>query len=484
MRGWLALDKRSLGLFRISVGLVLILDVVLRFLHFKVHYTNVGFLPLRDYLIQPDLTYRRWSIFYLNDNPTFVFLLLIGFLFTSVCLTVGYKTRLAGWLCLILLLGVYRRNPVLNNSGDIYLPLLMLWGNFLPWGDAFSLDNPREVSSDEAYYSAFPGFCYLIQVANLYWFTAVLRLGPEWQVDYSALYQALHLEALSTPLAPYLLLCGTDFLAAITWATIMLEIFGPVLLFLPSYYFRILGVVFIVSFHLGILSTLFIPVFALACTAGPIGLLPAKFWDSRIGGPLSRFLDRIFSALSEKVGRTTTGIPWTKLPRRLVDLSNKLYPWLTLPLVSLTVFYLWWGIHWPDDRSFLTSTLKSLSLDQRWGMFSPSPVGAMGWEVARARTKSGKEVNLITGLPYSENAEELANAKSLVDYRWRSFRVSIAAEKYAYTGTYLKYLAQQWDLRHPDDPVVSAQYIYLPETYPKHYLLGEQLREVMSEYHK
>ena len=140
MKGWLCLDKRSLAFFRICLGLILLLDIVLRSLHFRAHYTREGLFPLQSYLIQPDLTQRRWSVFFMNDSPLFVGLLLMFFFLCALSLTVGYRTRLVGWLCWVLLLGVYRRNPVVNNAGDIYLPLLLLWGNFLPWGEYFSLD--------------------------------------------------------------------------------------------------------------------------------------------------------------------------------------------------------------------------------------------------------------------------------------------------------------------------------------------------------
>lgn len=482
MRQWLALDKRSLALMRIALGLVLTLDILLRLIPFRAHYTNEGIFPLKDYLFQPDLTYRRWSVFYMNDNPWFVLCLFGLFLLATLALTAGYRTRAAGWVCLVLLWGIYRRNPVLNNSGDYYMPLLLLWGNFLPWGEAFSLDSRRRLDSDGAYYSAFPGFCYLIQVANLYWFTAVLRTGPEWQVSYSALYYALHLYSISTSFAPYCLLMGTTLMAFFTWATIMLEIFGPVLLLIPSQYSRLAGVILIMCFHLGIMSTLLIPVFALVCTIGPLGLLPPMFWESRLGRGLAERLSGLFERWQARLGLSEA--EQTKEPGLWGKRARAAYPWITVPLMGLTTFVLWWGIHWPDDRSALTSTLRAFSLDQRWGMFSPAPLQAIGWEAARARTESGKEVNLITGKPFTDKVEDYANACALWDYRWRSFRLSIDAEKYSHTALYLRYLAKEWDKEHPADKVVAAQYVYCPESFPAHFLLGEQYREVMSEYHK
>lgn len=482
MSNWLALDKRSLGLLRILFGLLLALDVLLRGLHFRAFYTSEGIIPLKVYLLTTSLEQRRWSLFYGNDTPLIVGLVLVLFFFAALALAAGYRTRLVGWICLILLLGVYRRNPIANNGGDAYIPLILMWCNFIPWGEAFSVDSNRELDEDKARYSALPGFFYLIQVGILYWFSAVLRTGPEWQVDFSALYYALHIDTLNTGLAPYLLLMGTDLLALITFLTIVLEMVGPVLLLVPNAASRTLGVLLIMAFHLGILVTLLIPIFALACTIAPLGLLPSAVWESKLGVRLEAFLRGLFERLRVRFPRLVA--PPAREDSRAAAVSRKIYPWLTVPIMVLSLLHLNWGVRKPTERFFLSNLVKQFSLDQFWGMFSPSPVREMHWQSVRALTESGEEINLVTGKKYSTRLQDFRNSTTLPDYRWRVFLQNPAMSQRSYPQLYLNYVIKEWDREHPDNRVVAAQFVSQRRSNPPHFLLGEVSQLVLAEYHR
>jgi len=480
---WLALDKRSLGLFRICLGLVLTLDVILRGIHFRAHYSSEGLFPLKFFLIQPDLSQRRWSFLFMGDTPLFVGLFFLFFLVCAVCLTLGVKTRWTGWLCWILILSVYRRNPVLNNGGDIYLPLMLLWGNFIPWGDRFSVDSRKGDEEQGELHHSLGGFCYLMQVAILYWFSAVLREGPEWQVDYSALYYGMHLGQINYPTADWMLLLGSDALAVITFLTIFLEAFGPFLLVVPSQWLRLIGVFLIVSFHLGILVTMFIPVFGSVCMVGPIGLLPGLFWDNRWGRRLQEAFERFFDSVRSRFPSSFLEAP--QLPQRMRRLGG-VYQATAVVALGLSIFYLYWGmpIERADQRNPLTGTLKALSLDQRWGMFSPHPANRTGYPSAPGRTRSGEVVDLFTWDEYSEALEDLPVAKEFWNYRWAAFHMSVEARREEHVPFYLEYLARRWDEAHPDNPIVAAQYRYHPHQVNQGYLLGDRDTIVVGEYHR
>ena len=470
---WLALDKRSLGLFRICLGLILTVDILVRATHFCSHYTQSGFFPLDQYLYQPDITYRRWSLLYINDTPLFVGLFFAFFLFSALSLTVGYRTRVAGWICWACVLSVFRRNPVVNNSGDVYLPLLLMWANFLPWGERFSLDQDRDEESDGNLYSRFPGFCYLAQVGILYWFSAVLRVGKEWQGDDSALYYALNLDNYQTALAPYMLTLGAEPLALLTWLTLFLEIFGPVLLLLPSQWARLASVLLIISFHFGIVINIDIYVFAIVCMVGPLGLLPSLVWENRWGKRVSSSLTQFFSSLPGSTPRKAgpVGRGW----------RTKLYWLLPYPIMAVTVFNLWWTIDWPEDRNVLTGTLKSLSLDQRWGMFSPKPPDTVGHCTMQATTRSGKEINLVTGEPFLDEPRQSYHYPW--NYRWRAFERGVVVRRgEGHAQMYLRYLVAGWNEEHPDDPVMRARWVYYVRTIPKDYLLEESGKDTLGEY--
>ena len=470
---WLALDKRSLGFFRICLGLILVGDILIRAVHYGAHYTQNGFLPLDQYLSQPDITYRRWSLLYLNDTPLFVGLFFAFFLLSALSLTVGYRTRLAGWICWACVLSVVRRNPVVNNAGDVYLPLLLMWANFLPWGERFSLEQDRDDESQGNLYSRFPGFCYLIQVGILYWFSAVLRVGKEWQVDDSALYYALNLDNYQTALAPYMLTVGAEPLAFLTWVTLFLEIFGPILLLLPSQWARLVSVLLIVSFHFGIVANIDIYVFALVCMVGPLGLLPPLVWENRWGKRVCSSLTRFFSSFPGLAPKNAVPVGRGRLA--------KLYWLLPYVLLPLTIFNLWWTIDRPEERNVLTGTLKALSLDQRWGMFSPKPPDSVGQCTMQATTRSGRVINLVSQLPFLDQPEQFYPYPW--NYRWRAFERGVVIRRgEGHAQMYLRYLAHRWNEAHPDDPIVRARWLYNVRTIPKDYLLEERGKDTLGEY--
>lgn len=477
---WLALDKRSLGLFRICLGLTLLGDILLRVTHFCAHYSQTGFLPLKHYLYQPDLTFRRWSLLYLNDSPLFVGLFFLFFFVAAFCLTVGYRTRLAGWICWACILSVFRRNPVINNSGDVYLPLLIMWANFLPWGERFSVSQTPEERPGGNLFTNFPAFCYLCQVGMLYWFSAVLRIGKEWQVDGNALYYALSLQNYQTLLAPYMLVLGSGLLAFVTFATLYLEILGPILLLVPSQWARLISVLLIMSFHIGIVMNLDIYVFAIVCSVGPIGLLPPLIWENRLGSRAERtitgfFSGKMWSKLRSARPTTRDGGVWFK----------RVYQFLPYPIMGFTIFSLWWTIHWPEDRHLLTGTMKAFSLDQRWGMFSPKPPDSVGLCSMQAVTRSGKEVNLATQDAYTQPTENFQPYPYPWNYRWRAFERGVIIRRgESHAQLYLRYLASRWNQAHPEDPVVRARWVYHVKTIPTDYLLEEKGEDVISVYHQ
>ena len=53
--------------------------------------------------------------------------------------------------------------------------------------------------SDNQYVSL-AGFAYVCQVFYVYFFSALLKSSPEWNGDFTALYYALSLEHIVTPL--------------------------------------------------------------------------------------------------------------------------------------------------------------------------------------------------------------------------------------------------------------------------------------------
>ena len=457
------LDKRSLGILRISLGLVLIADILNRFSYFKAHYTYLGVAPLAQFLSHPAISRRPWSLFYLSDSPFWVAVLFLAYFLAACALTVGYRVRWAGWICWIMAVSIDRRGPLLGDGGVQYMIYLLMWGNFMPWGERFGV----EASSDkETDYRSLAGFCYIVQVGILYWFSAVLRVGKEWQVEVSALYYAMYIDPLTTALGQHLPVLGLTFLSFFTAATLLFEIFGPILLFLPSTKIRLATVVLIVSFHLGIVASLKIPFFAFVCVAAALGLLPPAFWNWEPARRGESALVRMFTRLRVYFDSTNSQTRTSKIQAGIYDA-------VPVALLLVVLIQLGAGTRQSNPQTPVSGLARVLNLNQYWGMFSPYPLNFVGWESAVARTLSGREVTLL----------DKGERDSWAEARWTLFHVSLGKERPREVELYLNYLVERWNREHPEDPVRIAQYRYHPKFSRPNYLLRPAGDQVLGEYH-
>src|SRR5207302_9988395 len=107
------------------------------------------------------------------------------------------------------LLSLHNRNPMILQGGDVLLRMLLFWGMFLPLGVRYSLDallKPSTLAPQATRVFSVATVAMLLQVAFMYWFSVFLITDPVWFGDYTAIYYALSLDHLVTPLGNSLLL--------------------------------------------------------------------------------------------------------------------------------------------------------------------------------------------------------------------------------------------------------------------------------------
>ena len=100
-------------------------------------YSSVGVLPTPLHL------QTAWGAFTLFDafvSPVELQVLWVVMAVNAVCLMVGYRTRLAQVVALVLHTGMNGRVLLIENGGYVVNNILLLWTVFLPLGDRFSVD--------------------------------------------------------------------------------------------------------------------------------------------------------------------------------------------------------------------------------------------------------------------------------------------------------------------------------------------------------
>lgn len=425
-----SIDLRSLALFRIVVGLLLLGDLAVRSQDLVAHYTDQGVLPLaavREHPYGRMLSYL--SLHFLNGSEAWATLLFGLAALCAFALVVGFRTRAAAFASWLLLLSVQHRNPLVIYGGDNFLAVALFWCLFVPLGARWSLDARGGRGSRASVAFSWGSVGLLVQIAAIHWFSALHKRSAEWYLDGTAVSYALHLDHLVRPLG--LALREHDLLLRlVTHGTIVLELVGPLLLFSPWRFvlLRMLAIAGFVGLHLGIGVTLALLHFSWICAATMVVYLPPWFWD--VGLPrVRRWLGFDADAASG--------------PRRAGGSTGELSRPARAVAAGALAFVLGWNtvsLHpaWRravEEQPVLQALMlpwQLLRLGQVWSMFSPHPPRATPWNVVEGRLADGRRVDLLWGRPVPPSFDEPRRPQ---DYypsgRWERIFANAATSEYA-----------------------------------------------------
>jgi predicted DCC family thiol-disulfide oxidoreductase YuxK len=152
---------------------------------------------------------------------------------------------------------------------------------FLPWGAVFSVDSAwQDEPPTASEYVSIGSAGYVIQIVCVYLFSAILKSGAEWWTQGSAIYYALNIDYLATPLGKALQELPYRLIKVMTWSVLLLEICAPLLLLYPgkTKWVRWAGALGIVALHLSISSVLFVGIFPIIGITAMSFFLPSEFW--------------------------------------------------------------------------------------------------------------------------------------------------------------------------------------------------------------
>src|SRR5262249_2097559 len=124
------------------------------------------------------------------------------------------------------------------------------------------------------------GVALLLQVAFVYAFSVAMKSGKEWRTEYSAVYYALSIEQMSTPVGR-LLLHFPKLLPLLTRMALIGEAVVPALLLRPVWSGRVrpFGVFRVRALHLAFGLSIRLGHFPFICFLAVLALLPAWFWE-------------------------------------------------------------------------------------------------------------------------------------------------------------------------------------------------------------
>lgn len=277
------IDLRSLALFRICMAILIILDLIIYSQEIETFYSDYGVIPRSLSLSKLTKTWL-FSLHFLSGTVQIqAALFVIAGLF-AIALLVGYRTKLATFMSLVLMTSLHVRNEIILDGGDQWLRLMLFWSMFLPLGACYSIDSALNSSVEKVPKQIFSAGTIALfgQLILVYWTTGTLKLHSDSWSSGNAVYYMFNLIQYSTQIREDLLrLLSPEHFKIITYFVLWLWILGPILFFSPilTLPFRTIAIVAFSILHLSFYFTLDLGTFPFKSIIAMIPLIPTQPWD-------------------------------------------------------------------------------------------------------------------------------------------------------------------------------------------------------------
>jgi len=449
------LDLRSLALFRMALGVLVLMDLAGRVPGMRAHYTDEGVLP-RSLLVS-SVSQWRWSLMKLDGSYGFQVVVFIGAALACIGLIAGYRTQVMAVLVWIFLFSIQVRNPMVSSAADTLLRLMVFWGMLLPLGAMWSLDAryQRERPAVSRAFLSVAGAGLILQIAMMYWFTAWMKSGDQWREDGTALYLATGAGQLTRPFGVFIHQFP-DLLKVLTFASLFFEFLIPFLLFWPlgRGWVRLAGIAGILGFHGGIALMMDVGIFPWVNTLSMMALLPALFWD--------RLVPQALGVVRSRAGRLRDWLP--ELPRRDNAGGERRLaanPFVNAFAAFCLVYVFLYNLttvsdfRLPQESRPVTYTL---GMYQKWSMFAPYPPLSTSWYSIRGYMEDGRAINLLPNVvhddfsdivPFSVFEPDNIPDGYYYDKFWRKYFDAVTDDGYGpEQEAFAVYACSRWNAEH------------------------------------
>lgn len=393
-------DTRSLAAFRIALGVTLLIDLVHRAGSIELFYTDAGVYPVAAY----EATYGQYtglSIHALSGDLWFQQLLFVVAGVFAVAYMLGYRTRLVGFISLVLLLSLQARNPAALNGGDRLLRIVLIVAQVAPLGERWSIDALRRGTARSSI-ASFGTVAVLLQPIVVFSSNAILKhRGENWYAG-DALEIALRNDVMTIYLGNHIVEYAS-LLTVLNYIWVTLLAGSAVFLLVPIGRLRSAAALAYMGTFAGMLVTMTIGIFPLALIAAMMPFLTAPFWDA-VGRRLSRWADRLPTA--DQLG--PLGRP--PIERRLLtklrnhgheSIATYVSAYAKSLLTIVGVLVVAWMLVFAGADVYeydLPDEIDSPHLDQQnWGLYAPDPTEGYSWYVLKAGVGTDRVVVDLPG---------------------------------------------------------------------------------------
>lgn len=427
LRHRLGIDPRALAAFRVSLGVVLLADLALRARNLVAFYTDVGVLP-RSTLADAYPLGARLSLHAVSGDAWVVGTLFLLAAVAAVALALGYRTRVAAAVSLVLLASLQARNPFVLNAGDTLLLYLLGAGLLCPLDDRWSVDavrrrgvgpaDSRSVGATDRV--AGPASALLLTlVVVVYVSNAVEKLrGTAWPAG-EAVERVFRLTYLHGPLGG-LVPEWSPLLSAATYGWLALLVASPLLIAAAGRLRAALAGTLLAA-HLSMAFALQIGVFSAISATALLPFFPPFVWDR---------VERAVTPAAGRLRRTAVGrfAPAESAPLREPIRAVRRWGAAAVPVVAagLLVALVAWNamalgfVETPEAVASVSDPTEG-----GWDMFAPNPPSTDALVLATATTADGDRIDAL----YSDRVARdrpPSDARAYPTARWRKLLTLLA----------------------------------------------------------
>ncbi len=451
-----SIDLHSLALFRIGLGLIIIIDLILRSRDLKAFYTDDGVLP-RSLTIDSFINQYQLSIHFISGTTFIQSILFLTAVVFAFMLLIGYKTFISTLLSWFLYVSLINRNPLVFYCGDQLLKVLLFWSLFLPLGAKYSIDGAMHKKEEERYSYAYSAasVALLLQISFVYIVTALLKTGEEWRSNGTAIFYALMNNHYSTSLG----LCLCHFpalLKLLTPCVLLFEFLGPIFLFIPFYtkQIRTIIIALFLLLQAGFGFFLSLGIFPWISTVAIVPFLP---------GSLSKKILSYFKHQFEQI------LLFKPKQSYQTNKSSFISPFSKNVLAAFFFIYiLIWNLWTINPQLKIPTSFwtigNMLGINQRWDMFAPYPFKTSGWYVIPGKLLDGSESDIIKdGEPITWEKPKIPS-QLYKSYRWNTYLLYLwhhySTKQFNYFG---RYICREWNSTHTGGSRLNTFKIYYME---------------------
>ncbi|MBX7226473.1 MAG: HTTM domain-containing protein [Chitinophagales bacterium] len=395
-RAVFGLDLRSLGMFRVFLGMALCWNhIIYKLVNFSdIYAPSKGLLGNGFMELAPKGYPFSWLQFIHSDIAMLIVFMLTPMVY--LLFSLGYKPQLTSLLSLIFFGGISMRYFPIRSGWDYYFYVLIALSIFLPVGHYFSCFKSKNAPKSAENRSGW-AWLMIVQIGIIYTFAGLSKFGNLWQEGKALWYLCMD-TTINTSLGERFAMRSPEWvLKLFTYLTKYWEILFLPLLFLPykNQNIRMFLSCSIVLFHFVVNLFTDVGHFKWAGLCAAILLMPSIFWEKM--GWYRKFIPKWERGSDVKDWLRNIEIPPIA--------GTILCAYIFLGMISENITHNIWerNFYFKQSKERQRNPLSAMFpwnswlFKQAWSMYSPNPNYELGKLTIEGLKEDGQLVDLITG---------------------------------------------------------------------------------------